>query len=140
MPKTKLSALLSLLLVFASGVLVGVVVHRLYAVNTVASVGSVQPKQARPDPEEVRRRIVADMRERVKLDDAQVSKLNQIYDDTHKKFDELHKRGSEESRAIWEQQKQEVKALLRPEQVPAYEQLQKERDEQRKRRQAEGKK
>ena len=83
------------------------------------------------------------MRDRVKLDNQQVQQLNTIYDQTRQKFDELHKRGSEESRAIWERQKESIKAILRPEQVPLYEQYQKERDEQHKRdverRQQEGK-
>lgn len=140
MPKTKFSALLSLLLVFASGALVGVVGHRLFMVNSVSSGG---PRPPRPDPEERRRHLVSEMRDRVKLDDRQVQQLNTIYDQTRQKFDELHKRGSEESRAIWDQQKDSIKAILRPEQVPLYEQYQKERDEQHKReverRQQEGK-
>jgi hypothetical protein len=139
MPKNKLSAMASLLLVFLSGILVGVVGHRLYMVNTVATA----PRPGRPDPEEIRKRIVAEMRDRVKLDDRQTVQLNQIYDQTRQKFDEVHKKGSQESRAIWEQQKEEIKAILRPDQVPLYEQYQKERDEQhrreRERRQQEGK-
>ena len=139
MPKNKFSALASLVLVFGSGILVGAVGHRLYMVNTVATA----PRPTRPDPEEVRKHIVAEMRDRVKLDDSQTAKLNQIYDTTRQKFDELHKKGSQESRAIWDQQKEEIKAILRPDQVTLYEQYQKERDEQhrkeRERRQQEGK-
>jgi hypothetical protein len=139
MPKNKASALASLLLVFCSGILAGVVGHRLYMVNTVVTA----PRPARPDPEEVRKHLVAEMRDRVKLDDQQTTQLNQIYDTTRQKFDELHKKGSQESRAIWDQQKEEIKAILRPEQVQLYEQYQKERDEQhrrdRERRQQEGK-
>lgn len=138
MPKTRFSALLSLLLVFASGILVGVVGHRLFMVKSVSSA-----RPPRPDPEERRRHLVSEMRDRVKLDNQQVQQLNTIYDQTRQKFDELHKRGSEESRAIWERQKESIKAILRPEQVPLYEQYQKERDEQHKRdverRQQEGK-
>ena len=129
----------SLLLVFASGILVGVVGHRLYMVNTVSTAA----RPNRPDPEEVRRRIVSEMRSRVKLDDQQTAQLNQIYDQTRQKFDELHKKGSEESRAIWDQQKDAIKAMLHSDQLPLYEQYQKERDEQhkheREKRQAEGK-
>jgi hypothetical protein len=141
MMKNRSSALASLLLVFCSGILVGVVGHRLYMVNTVATAPT--PRPPRPDPEEVRKHIVAEMRDRVKLDDQQTAKLNEIYDQTRQKFDELHKKGSQESRAIWEEQKEEIKAILRPDQVPVYEQYQKERDEQhrkdRERRQQEGK-
>jgi len=140
MLKSRFSALASLLLVFSSGILVGVVGHRLYMVSTVSTAPA---RPARPDPEEVRRRIVAEMRDRVKLDDRQTAELNHIYDQTRQKFDELHKKGSEESRAIWDKQKEEIKAMLRPDQVPLYDQYQKERDEQhkrdQKRRQMDGK-
>jgi hypothetical protein len=139
MPKNKLSAMASLLLVFLSGILVGVVGHRLYMVNTVVT----GQRPGRPDPEEIRKRIVAEMRDRVKLDEQQTSQLNLIYDQTRQKFDELHKKGSQESRVIWDQQKEQIKAILRTDQVPLYEQYQKERDEQhrreRERRQQEGK-
>ncbi len=131
MPKTKLSALLSLLLVFASGILVGAVAYRLYMVRTVA----MAPPAPRPSPEEVRKRIVAEMRVRVKLDDQQVQQLNLIYDRTRQEFDGLHMKGSQESRAIWDRQKEQIQAMLRPEQVPLYEQYQKERDEMHRRHQ-----
>jgi hypothetical protein len=130
MPKTKLSALLSLLLVFASGILVGAVAYRLYMVRTVA----MAPPAPRPSPEEVRRHIVTEMRDRVKLDDQQVQQLNLIFDHTRQEFDALHKKGSQESRAIWDRQRDQVQALLRPDQIPLYEQYQKERDEARRRR------
>jgi hypothetical protein len=142
MASNKLSALASLLLVFASGILVGAVGHRLYMVNSVNSV-SVPPRPPRPDPEERRRHLVSEMQTRVKLDDQQVQQLNTIYDRTRQRFDELHQKGSQESRVIWDQQKEEIKAILRPDQVPLYETYQKERDDQHKRemerRQQEGK-
>jgi hypothetical protein len=137
MPKNRLSAMASLLLVFCSGILVGVVGHRLL-VNTV-----VTARPARPDPEEVRKHIVAEMRDRVKLDDQQTSQLNQIFDATKQQFDELHKKGNQESRAIRDKQRAEIKAILRADQIPLYEAYQKERDDQHKRemerRQQEGK-
>jgi hypothetical protein len=141
MPKNKVSALLSLLLVFASGILVGAVGYRLYVVNMVVLPQAPRPPQR--DPEEVRKRIVSEMQQKVKLDDAQVQQLNQIYDQTRQAFDALHKQSSQESRVIWEKQKDEVRAILRSDQLPLYEQYQKERDEmhkrERERRQAEGK-
>jgi len=141
MPKTKFSALLSLLLVFGSGILVGAVGYRLYMVNSVSMAPPGRPPQR--DPEEVRKRIVSEMQQKIKLDEAQVQQLNQIYDQTRQAFDALHKQSSQESRVIWDKQKEEVRAILRPDQLPLYEQYQKERDEQhrreRERRQAEGK-
>ncbi len=75
------------------------------------------------------------MRDRVKLDDRQVQQLNLIYDHTRQEFDALHNKGSQESRAIWDRQKNQIQAMLRPEQVPLYEQYQKERDEMHRRHQ-----
>ena len=71
MPKNRTSALLSLMFVFLSGALVGAVSHRLYMVNTVNGGGGPNAVQRPPkfDPEEVRRRRINEMRERVKLDD-----------------------------------------------------------------------
>ncbi len=132
MPKSKVSALLSLLLVFASGALVGVVGYRLYTVNTVVTAPPPRTGQ-RLDPEEARRRLIADQREKIGLDDQQVAQLNRIYDETRQAFDELHKEGSAKSRALWDKQKEEVRAMLRPDQLPRYDKWQAERDAMHKR-------
>ena len=74
MPKTKLSALLSLLLVFLSGTLVGAV--SIACTWSIPSVGTATgPPPREMDPEEVRKRRVNEMRDKVKLDDEQVGKL-----------------------------------------------------------------
>jgi len=140
MLKTRSSAFLSLILVFLSGTLVGAVSYRLYMVRTVES--GVNPPghgQQKMDPEEVRKRRVNEMREKVGLDEDQVSKLNVIYDTTRQQFHALKKRGDEEGRGIWEKQKEAVRAILRPDQLPLYEQHLKEQDEHRKKRMLEGK-
>jgi hypothetical protein len=141
MPKNKTSALLSLMLVFLSGTLVGAVSYRLYMVNTVSSTAPGSRPAVKSDPEEIRKRRVTEMREKIKLDDDQVAKLNVIYDHTRQQFHALKKKGDEEGHSIWENQKEAVRAILKPEQQVLYEQYQREQDEQRKRRQqAEGKK
>jgi biopolymer transport protein ExbB/TolQ len=140
MLKTKSSAVLSLVLVFLSGILVGSVSYRLYAVNTVSTATGGRPA-TRPDPEEIRKRRIKEMQDRIKLDGDQLAKLNTIYDHTFQEFQSLKKKGDEEGHQIWEKQRESVRAMLRPDQLPLYEQFQKEQDEQRKkRRQAEGKK
>jgi len=140
MLKTKSSALLSLALVFLSGTLVGSVSYRLYMVNSVNSGGAPPGRgQGKMDPEEVRKRRVAEMKEKVKLDEDQVAKLNVIYDATRQQFEALKKRGDGEAHGIWERQRDSVRAILRPEQLPLYESHLKELDEMRKRRMAEGK-
>jgi hypothetical protein len=140
MPKTKFSALLSLLLVFGSGILVGAVGYRLYMVNSVTS-GSPRPPQR--DPEEVRKRRIQELKDKVRLDEDQVAKVNDIYDHTRQEFHALKKKGDEEGHAIWEKQRMAIRSILRPEQIPLYEQYQKDLDEQhkreRERREREGK-
>lgn len=131
MPKNKLSALLSLLLVFGSGILVGAVGYRLYMVNSVATAPAGRPPQR--DPEEVRRHRIQELRDKVKLDDDQVGKLNAIYDHTRQEFHAMKKKGDEEGRAIWEKQRESIRAILRPDQLPLYEQYQHDLDEQHKR-------
>jgi Spy/CpxP family protein refolding chaperone len=142
MLKSKSSALLSLILVFLSGTLVGAVSYRLYMVNTVSSDGTPPGRpQQKMDPEEVRKRRLAEMKEKVNLDEEQAQKLNSIYDATFQQFQALKGRGDAEAHAIWEKQRDAVRAILRPEQLPLYEQHLKEQDEaRRRRREMEGKK
>jgi hypothetical protein len=136
MPKSRLSAFLSLLLVFLSGSLVGVFSYRLYSVNTVQS----NDPRKRPDPEEMRKRQVAEMRDRVKIDDRQVIQYNKIMDEMRDQFDQLHKKANAETQALRERQAEKVNAMLREDQRPLFAQLRAEHAERdRKRRQAEKK-
>jgi cysteinyl-tRNA synthetase len=133
MPKSKVSALLSLLLVFSSGALVGAVAHRLYMVKTVSGTASVtipQPPR-KMDPEDARRRILADYRDKVKLDDQQIQQVDQIYDQTREQFEDVRKKLNSEGQAIWKRQTEEVKAILRPDQVPLFEAYRAEREAER---------
>jgi len=139
MLKNKFSAVLSLCLVFLSGILVGSVSYRLYAVNTVSTATGGHPA-GRPDPEEIRKRLVREAQERIKLDQDQTAKLNDIYGHTRQEFEALKKKGDQEGHQIWEGQRAAIRAILRPDQLPLYEQLEKDRDEARKKRRAEGKK
>src|SRR5271165_5867091 len=98
MLKSRLSAFFSLLVVFLSGALVGAFAYRLVAVNTVQT-STNGPRPQRQDPEEVRKHLDAEMRDRVKLDDRQVAKYNKILDETRDDFDQIHKKANEETRA-----------------------------------------
>jgi Spy/CpxP family protein refolding chaperone len=124
MLKSKFSALLSLLLVFLSGVLVGGFAYRLYNV----SVAAAPTNGKRPDPEEVRKHIVADMRERLKLDSRQVSQLQQIFDQTRDQFHQIHDKMNAEGQALHFGQIEKVKAILRADQLPLYDEWRAERD------------
>jgi hypothetical protein len=115
MANTKLSAFLSLLLVFLSGIAVGVVGSNVYT------------SKKHPTPEEFRNRVVQEMTKEVHLDDRQVASLKQIYEDTRAAFDDV--RASEnaklhvEGQAIHDQQVEKIKSILRPEQIPLYDAL-----------------
>ena len=131
MANTRLSAFFSLLLVFASGVIVGVFGYRVYRTSV-----DPPPRQAqtRPDPEEFRRHLIDETRQAVQLDDAQVVKLGQIYDRTRDKFNENRQKADVENRAIWNEQTTEIEAMLRPEQLPLFKSLREKRDRDRKNR------
>lgn len=129
MLKSRLSAFLYLLGVFVSGAVVGALAHRLATVNAVLSGGPSK----KADPEEVRKRVISDMKARLQLDDRQVSRLNQIMDQTREDFKQLHNRWNTEGQALREHQAAEVTEMLRPEQRPLYEQYRKDRLAARKR-------
>src|SRR5438105_7613152 len=133
MGRSRFSAFLSLLLVFLSGSLVGAFAYRLYSVKTVESgVNGLPPR--RPDPEEVRKRQVAEMRDRVKLDDQQVVEYNRILEEMRDQFDQLHKKANAETQALRERVAEKVNAILREDQRPAYAQLRAEHAERERKR------
>jgi hypothetical protein len=134
MVKSRFSAIVSVALVFLSGALVGAVANRLYMVNTVSSNGVTTPPRPDRSPEDVRKHLVAEMQSEVKLDDQQVKELEKIYDHTREQFDEMHKRWDGESRLARDKQTEEIKAILRPDQEPLFEQLRAKHDAERKAR------
>ena len=136
MPKSKLSAFFSLLLVFLSGALVGAFAHRLYMVNSVTAVRN-QPQPPRMSPEEFRRRQVEDLKSKVGLDDQQIVQYNKILDDTRQQFDQIHDKMNAEGRQIRDRQVEKVLAILRPDQRPLYEKWRADREAEHKRRQQE---
>jgi hypothetical protein len=135
MANTKLSAFLSLLLVFCSGIVVGVVGVRVY---TSKVAPSVRPQEKR-SPEEYRKQLVEEMTKEVHLDDQQVIALKQIYEDTRANFDEARSRENAKLRAegqvIHDQQVEKIKKLLRPDQVPLYDALRARHEAERKKMQ-----
>ncbi len=128
MLKSKFSALLSLLLVFLSGVLVGGFAYRLYNVSVIAAPNNAK----RPDPEDARRHIVADLRDHLKLDARQVDQLQQIFDQTRDLFHQMHDRMNAEGQALHNGQIDKVKAILRADQLPLYDHWEAERERERK--------
>jgi len=124
MPRNRYSAFIYLVLVFASGILVGVVSHRLYVTSTVGATGTaVAPRTM----DEVRKKYLADMRAKVGVNDGQIANVNQILDDTKRKFDDLHKKEKPLRDEIQQEQIDAVSALLTPPQKVAYDNWRAER-------------
>src|SRR5580704_4295321 len=89
MPKSKVSAFLSVLLVFASGAAMGAVGYRLYVVKTVVS--PVQAKK-KTSPEDFRKLVMSRLKEAVKLNDQQLDEVQKIYDWQGEQFMPVNKK------------------------------------------------
>ena len=124
MPRTRFSAVIYLVLVFASGILVGIVSHRLYVTTTVNANNSVAPPRTMDD---IRKRYLADMRAKVGVNDAQIGSINQILDETKRKFDELHRQEKPLRDKSQQEQVESIRALLTDDQRTAYEKWREER-------------
>lgn len=127
MKRSSLSLVLSLVLVFASGVVVGALGHRY--------VGGEAKKDNHPKtPEEYRQAYLKEMRSRLKLSDEQTRKLNEILDETRSRYRELRDRDRQrpELKAIQEWQSAQVNAMLNPEQQAEYQKMRREREEKKK--------
>jgi hypothetical protein len=124
MARTRFSAALYLVLVFASGILVGIVSHRLYVTSTVAANTAVAPPRTM---EEVRKKYLADMRAKVGINDTQISSVNSILDDTKRKFDDLHRKEKPMRDQIQQEQVESIRALMNEDQRNAYDRWRAER-------------
>ncbi len=123
MKLSRLTIALYVGLIFASGAVLGVFGHSLYAVSTVRS---------NPTPEAVRKKRLADMQSRMKLSNEQFAKINSIYDETRAKFHEVRERYKPEMDALEKAQRDKVRAVLTPEQLTEYEKMLKEQEEREK--------
>jgi hypothetical protein len=134
MTKSKLSAFLSLLLVFFSGAVLGAFTYRLYNEKAVViAPGGAPPKKG--GPEDFLRQRLAEMRDRVKADDQQLEQIKQVYDETREKYDGIRQKMNAEGHAIDENQVAKIKAILRPDQIPVYDQIRAEHEAAHKRHQ-----
>jgi uncharacterized protein YeaO (DUF488 family) len=109
-------------LIFASGVVLGVFGHSLYAVTTVRS----------NPPEDLRKKTLAEMQKRMQLSNDQVSKINSIMDETRARFHEVRERYRPEMDALQKDQRDKVRSILSPTQLTEYEKMLKEREEHQK--------
>jgi hypothetical protein len=128
MPKSKVSAFLSVLLVFASGAAMGAVGYRLYVVKTVVS--PVQAKK-KTSPEEFRKQAMARLKDAVKLTDGQLIEVQKIYDWQGDQFMPVNKKYEtqiDQVKHAFDQQRDQIheaavakiKAILTPDQQVLY--------------------
>jgi hypothetical protein len=132
MLKPKLSAVLSLLLVFASGALVGVLGHRAYTISA-ANAAKEQPK--RRDPRDWRKHFAGELKEKVKLNDQQLTRVNLILDEVDSEYRTMFGDWNKSMAGIQESLVAKVNSLLTPEQKQLYKQFREEREHDRQRRQ-----
>lgn len=122
MRRTTLTTALYLALLFFAGVAVGAFGLRLYTMNSVS---------ASANPEEFRRRYVAELQSRLKLTDQQADQLQPILDETRQRHRELREKHKAEFDAIHNEQVRKIRLLLTDTQQAEYTRLLEEREKQR---------
>jgi len=122
MPRSRLSIAVYLVLVFASGILVGIVSHRLYAANTASANNSPQSIS------EFRKRYLDGMRTKVGASEAQIVEITRTLDDTKRKFDALAADEQPLHDKIQQDHVDAIKALLNEKQNIAYDNWRAERE------------
>jgi hypothetical protein len=152
MNKSKLSAILSLVLVFLSGGVLGAFAYRLYSASPVQTFGGGTPGGPPPKgrPEDFRKTYIANLTKELKLDGDQVKKLNVILDETRDAFNQFNEKSKAERDALnaqrnafedkWRPERdaihnhqvEQITAMLRDDQRTAYAAYRAERDRQRK--------
>jgi len=122
MPRSRISIALYLVLVFASGILVGIVSYRLYSTNT-ASANNTPSSLT-----EFRKRYLDGMRTKVGVSEDQIVRITRTLDDTKRKFDALAAQEQPLHDKIQQEHIDEVKALLTDKQIVAYDNWRAERE------------
>ena len=125
MLRSRWSAFVYLVIVFASGILVGVVSHRLYVTNTASA--NTAPRTM----DEFRKRYLGEMKEKVGANDRQLDTVARILDETKQKFDALHAQEKPLHDKIQQDQVDAIRALLTDQQKIAYDEWRAERERRR---------
>jgi hypothetical protein len=143
MSKFGLSAVLSALLMFFTGAVLGAFSYRLYSISPVQSGKDASGPAKKLSPEEWRKKYVSDFAAAVKLDKQQIVALNGVLDRTREEVDKLNAKIKPEHdalnekwrpdrEAIHHRQVESINGLLRPGQIPLYETFRAERERLRK--------
>lgn len=110
-------------LVFACGMVLGAFGDRLYNASAVVA------KPAPRNPEEFRRKVIAEYQSRLKLTPDQVAKLNAIMDETRARVEETRQKMKPAYQKIHDEQSEKVRELLSADQQVEYDKMRKEHDE-----------
>jgi hypothetical protein len=122
MPRTRISIAIYLVLVFASGIMVGLVSYRLYATNTASANNSPRSMS------EFRKRYLDGMRTKVGVSEAQIVEITRTLDETKQKFDALAAEEQPLHDKIQQDHIDKIKALLNDKQNIAYDNWRAERE------------
>lgn len=125
MKLTRWTVALYMALVFACGGVVGAFAYRLYTVSGVSA------NVAQRNPEEFRKKFMADMKARLQLSDDQAARLGSIMDETRARFREVRGKIEPEMQKIREDQRQRISELLSPSQNAEWQKIMEERQRRR---------
>lgn len=126
MKRSSLTIALYVLLVFAGGVTVGGFGHHLY---TVKSVSATTKKKT---PEDYRRAYMAEMKQRLKLNDEQAVNIEKVLDATRDRYRAFRERTKPEMDQIQTDQTKAVSQILSKDQMIEYDRMRAEREARRK--------
>jgi hypothetical protein len=114
-------------LVFASGVVLGAFGHRLYMVSTIVSAKGTK------NPEEFRRKVIAEYRTRLHLSDDQVTRLNVLMDETRARVEDTRQKLHPAYQKIRAEQNEKIRQILSADQQVEFDKMHKEREERQQR-------
>jgi periplasmic protein CpxP/Spy len=129
---SRTAIILYVALVFVCGGVLGALGHKVYT-SSVSANFAAPVKENRPNPEEYRKKALAEYKTRLKLTDEQVSKMNGLMDETRARVGEIRKQMHPAYEKVHQEQTEKVRAMLSPEQRTEYDRMLKEREERQKR-------
>ncbi|SRR5579871_3650967 len=122
---SKLAIALYMGLIFLCGAVLGVFGQRLYDASVVIATKG-------RNPEEHRKRALAEYQSRLKLTDEQVAQVNSLMDETRARVSEVRKQMHPAFEKISDEQNRKFRDLLKPEQQSEFDKMLKEREERQK--------
>ena len=108
-------------LVFACGAVVGAFAYRLYTVSEVSA------NAGQRNPEEFRKRFMAELKNRLNLSDDQAAKVGAIMDQTRQQFRAARATIEPEIQKIQEEQRQKINEILSADQQPEFQKMMEQR-------------